>query len=167
MVGDKLIENEVHDQVVFSNSGWGGKSIGELKDGHEFEFLITNYNGLIEKYGRVDGILFHQGEKNNSSDGIKNYYNDFSQFINNLKDRGVKIPVYLSRVSLYGKNRPINENLTDIQNKLIREIDIVREGPNTDLLSLESDRLDDYCHFSLQGNDKFSDMWVELLTVRK
>ena len=166
MVGDKLIENEVHDQVVFSNSGWGGKSIGELKDGHEFEFLITNYNGLIDKYGRVDGILFHQGESNNSPEGVRNYYNDFSEFISNLKERGVEIPVYLSRVSLCGKN-PINENLTDIQNKLIREIDIVREGPNTDLLSLESDRLNDYCHFSLQGNDKFSDMWVELLTVRK
>lgn len=166
MVGDKLIENEVHDQVVFSNSGWGGKSIGELKDGHEFEFLITNYNGLIDKYGRVDGILFHQGESNNSPEGVRNYYNDFSEFISNLKERGVEIPVYLSRVSLCGKNSPINENLTDIQNKLIREIDIVREGPNTDLLSLESDRLNDYCHFSLQGNDKFSDMWVELLTVR-
>lgn len=23
-----------------------------------------------------------------------------------------------------------------------------------------------YCHFSFQGNDKFSDMWVEALTIK-
>ena len=166
MVGDKLIENGFHDKVIFSNTGWGGRNIEQLKEGEFFDFLMFNYITLIQKYGRVDGILFHQGEGNNSPEGVRNYYNDFSEFISNLKERGVEIPVYLSRVSLCGKNS-INENLTDIQNKLIREIDIVREGPNTDLLSLESDRLNDYCHFSLQGNDKFSDMWVELLTVRK
>ena len=167
MVGDKLIENGVYEQVVFSNSGWGGRSIGRLKNGHYFEFLVTNYNGLIQKFGKVDGILFHQGESNNSPEGVINYYNDFSEFISNLKDRGIEIPVYLSRVSLCGNTYPINETLTDIQNQLIREIDIVREGPNTDLLSLKSDRLNDYCHFSLQGNDKFSDMWVELLTMKE
>lgn len=167
MVGDKLIENGVYEQVVFANSGWGGRSIGTLKNGHYFEFLVTNYNGLIKKFGRVDGILFHQGESNNSPEGVRNYHNDFSEFISNLKDRGIEIPVYLSRVSLCGNKRPINENLTNIQNQLIRDIDIVKEGPNTDLLSLKSDRLNDYCHFSLQGNDKFSDMWVELLTTNE
>ena len=164
MVGDKLIENGFYDQVVFSNSGWGGKTIGELKNGHEFEFLVTNYNGLIKKYGRVHGILFHQGENNNSLEGVRNYYNDFSDFISNLKERGIEIPIYLSRVSLCGNNLPINETLTDIQNQIIRDFSLVKEGPNTDLLSSETDRLDDYCHFSLQGYDKFSDMWVELLT---
>ena len=167
MVGDKLIEQGFHDKVIFSNSGWGGKKIGELKEGQFFEFLIFNYVTLIQKYGRVDGILFHQGENNNSPEGVRNYYNDFSEFISNLKERGVEIPVYLSRVSLCGNKKPINKTLTDIQNQLIREIDIVREGPNTDLLSLKSDRLNDYCHFSLQGNDKFSDMWVELLTTKE
>ncbi|MEC8299096.1 MAG: sialate O-acetylesterase, partial [Pseudomonadota bacterium] len=163
----KLIENGVYDQVVFSNSGWGGRTIGELKNGHEFEFLAANYNGLIKKYGRVDGILFHQGESNNSPEGVKNYYNDFSEFLSNLKDRAIVAPVYLSRVSLCGQKYPINENLTDIQNQIIRDFNTVKEGPNTDLLSLESDRLNDYCHFSLQGKDKFSDMWVELLTTNE
>ena len=164
MVGDKLIENGIHEQVVFSNCGWGGTKIENLKEGHYFEYLVNNYNNLIKKFGRVDGILFHQGEGNNSSEGIKNYYNDFSEFISNLNDRGINIPIYLSRVSLCGEKKPINNKLTNIQNQLIEDFDMIKEGPNTDLLSKKSERLKDYCHFSLEGYDKFSDMWVELLT---
>ena len=164
MVGDKLIKQGFHDKVIFSNSGWGGTNIEQLKKGEIFNFLIFNYTTLIQKYGRVDGILFHQGEGNNSSMGIKNYYNDFSEFISNLKEKGIEVQVYLSRVSLGGENYPINKNLTDIQNQLITDFNIIKEGPNTDLLSSKSDRLEDYCHFSLEGYDKFSDMWVESLT---
>ena len=163
MVGDKLIKHGFHDKVIFSNCGWGGKKIEQLKDGEFFDFLIFNYQTLTEKYGKVDGILFHQGEGNNSNNGIKNYYNDFSEFVNNLNNKGIHIPVYLSRVSLCGYEVPINGKLTDIQNQLIKDFDIIKEGPNTDLLIDPSYRLDDYCHFSLKGYDKFSDMWVESL----
>ena len=164
MVGDKLIDNGIHEQVVFSNCGWGGRKIEELKEGHYFEYLIQNYIGLIKKFGKVDGILFHQGEFDNQPEGIKNYYNYFSELINNLKKLGVEIPIYLSRVSLCGEEHPINKKLTDIQNQLISDFDIIKEGPNTDLLSNKLDRLNDYCHFSLEGYDKFSDMWVESLS---
>lgn len=163
MVGDKLINNNLYEQVVFSNCGWGGRKIEELKEGHYFEYLVNNYNDLIEKFGRVDGILYHQGENDNSQQGIKDYYSNFSEFVFNLKQSGIEIPIYLSRVSLCGEKRPINQSLTDVQNKLIRDFDIIREGPNTDLISEKSERLKDYCHFSLEGYDRFSDMWVELL----
>jgi hypothetical protein len=165
MVGDKLIEQGFHDKVIFSNSGFGGKRIEELKDGGFLDFLIFNYATLIQKYGRVDAILFHQGESNNSSEGIKNYYSDFSEFISNLNGKGIDVPVYLSRASLCSENHPINNNLTSIQNQLIFDFDIIKQGPNTDLLTSRSDRLEDYCHFSLKGNDNFSDMWVESLTT--
>ena len=164
MVGDKLIDNGIHEQVIFSNCGWGGRKIEELKEGHYFEYLIQNYIGLIKKFGKVDGILFHQGEFDNQPEGIKNYYNYFSELINNLKKLGVEIPIYLSRVSLCGEEHPINKKLTDIQNQLISDFDIIKEGPNTDLLSNKLDRLNDNCHFSLEGYDKFSDMWVESLS---
>jgi len=159
-----LIENGLYENIVFSNCGWGGRKIEELKEGHYLYYLIQNYNGLIEKFGRVDGILFHQGEGNNKLDGTgtKNYYNDFVEFVENLKKNGIETPIYLSRVSLCKKRLP-NKILTDIQNKLIEDLDIIKEGPNTDLLTEKKYRLDDYCHFSLEGYDKFSDMWVEFL----
>lgn len=164
MVGDKLIDNGIHEQVVFSNCGWGGKKIEELKEGHYFEYLVNNYNDLIKKFGRVDGILYHQGEGDNNPQGVKDYYNNFSEFISNLKDEGINIPIYLSRVSLCGEKYPINNKLTNLQNQLINDYEVIKEGPNTDLLSKKNDRLKDYCHFSLEGYDKFSDMWIESLT---
>ena len=165
MVGDKLIESEFHNKVIFANSGYGGKRMTDLKEGGYFNFLVFNYIQLMKKYGRVDGILFHQGESDNNSEGIKNYYNDFSEFISNLNKNGIVVPVYLSRASLCSKNHPTNGSLIKIQNQLIIDFDIIREGPNTDLLSSRSYRLEDYCHFSLEGYDKFSDMWVESLTI--
>ena len=114
------------------------------------------------RFGRVDGILFHQGESDNSLD-TKDYYKNFNEFVNNLKQEGIEVPIYLSRVSLCGEKRPINQDLTDIQDQLINDFNLIKEGPNTDLLSEKSDRLKDYCHFSLEGYDKFSDMWVKSL----
>tara|TARA_A100001015_G_scaffold90981_1_gene101360 strand:+ start:1812 stop:2381 length:570 start_codon:yes stop_codon:yes gene_type:complete len=58
-VGEKLVSKEYHDNVIFSNCGWGGKSIHKLNEGEIFEYLVNSYYDLIEKYGRVDGILFH------------------------------------------------------------------------------------------------------------
>ena len=163
MVGDKLIEQGVYDEVIFSNCGWGGKSINELKKGEIFEYLTENYTQLIEKFGRVDGILFHQGESDNVENGDKYYYDSFVEFLENLESNKIQTKIYLSRVSYCGL-RLKNDELTSVQNKLIDDFSNVLEGPNTDLLTDKKYRLPDECHFSLEGYDKFSDMWVELLT---
>lgn len=166
MVGDKLIEKNIYEQVVFANSAWSNKTIEDLKSGHEFEYLINNYNSLIKKFGRVDGILFHQGESDNNDMGVKNYYKNFVELIESLKQEGVFIPIYLSRASLCGNNS-INKDLTNIQNQLINDFDIIKKGPDTDLLILKSERLNGYCHFSLEGYQKFSDMWVQSIFESK
>jgi hypothetical protein len=163
MVGDKLIENGKHDKVVFSNNGWQGRRIEELKSDPYITYLIKNYDDLIAKYGKVDAILFHQGEVNHSSKfGNENYYKDFKILIQNLKERGVNIPIFLSRTSICDTDS--DSSLLNIQNKIIRDFDIVYEGPNTDLLYEKKYRLPDYCHFSMLGYEKFSDMWIESLT---
>ena len=165
MLGDKLIDKDFYDKIIFSNCGWGAAKINQLNQDDYFGYLVLNYNALIQKFGRVDGILFHQGESDNN-ERIDDYYDEFTIFLNNLKANKIEIPIYLSRVSLCGKDTPINKNLTDMQTKLINDYDIVKEGPNTDLLSDTKYRLDDYCHFSLLGFKKFSDMWVESLTKK-
>jgi hypothetical protein len=167
MVGDKLIQNNIHDKVIFSNCGWGGKKINELRQGPYLGFLILNYQSLIKNFGKVDGILYHQGESDNGPTNEEKYYNEFVEFIQTLKTNGINIPVYLSRVSYCGVNHPINNKLTEIQTKLINDFEIIKEGPNTDLLSDKKYRLEDNCHFSLLGYDKFSDMWVQCLSRKK
>ena len=163
MVGDKLITSGLHDKVIFSNCGWGGKKINQLNNDNYLGYLVLNYYALIQKFGKVDAILFHQGESNNNVSAI-NYYSDFNKFLINLKENGIEIPIYLSRVSLCGTEKTSNKNIIDIQNKLIKNYDLVKEGPNTDLLFESKYRLQDNCHFSLIGFEKFSEMWIESLS---
>jgi len=167
MVGDKLIKAGLHDKVIFANSGWGGKSIHKLKEGSYLEYLALNYRGLIDKYGRVDAVLFHQGEKDNSPKKVHNYYGHFIEFVSNLKKQGIAIPIYLSRTSFCGKQRSANKELTEVQDQLIKDLDLIKAGPNTDTLNSSSHRLGDYCHFSLEGYDRFSDLWVEHILHEK
>lgn len=47
-VGQKLVSIGYHDNVIFSNAGWGGKSIHSLNSGHYFDFLIKSYKDLIK-----------------------------------------------------------------------------------------------------------------------
>lgn len=161
MVGDKLIENSIHDKVIFSNCGWSALKIEQLNDLQFIRCLIMNYHALITKFGRVDGILFHQGESNNSSGGLENYYFEFLNLLSVLKSFGIQIPIYLSRVS-YCKERQINEQLIEIQNNLISDFEMIKEGPNTDKIIGKEFRFD-HCHFTLKGFDMFSDMWVDIL----
>ena len=163
MVGDKLVNSGNYDQIVFSNCGWGGQSINNLKEGQIFDYLVENYIKMKEKFGRVDGILFHQGESDNNESGHEYYYQSFVEFLDNLKSEGIDTKVYLSRVSYCQEIRPINKLLISEQNKIIKDFSNVYEGPNTDLLTERKYRLPDDCHFSIEGFDKFSDMWVESL----
>lgn len=160
MVGDKLIREGIHDQVIFANTAWGGRNINELKSDAYLRFLKSTYTSLIKKYGRVNGILFHQGEADNNPNGVENYYSGFVEFIESLHASNIYVPVYLSRAS-FCNEKLRNENLTDIQDQLIHDFQLIFKGPNTDLIYSPRDRRFDYCHFSLEGYDKFSDMWVE------
>lgn len=160
MVGDKLIENAVYDQVVFSVTGWGGRSIGQLNQGKYYEYFIGNYCQLLKRFGRVDGILFHQGEANNRLEN-QDYYNEFELFYNKMKDDGICSPFYLSLVSYC--NNEVDSTLLSIQNDLIINFENVLRGPNTDLLIAPQYRLVDGCHFSLLGLQHFSDKWVDCI----
>lgn len=164
MVGDKLIDKGVHDKVIFSSCGMGASKMEDLNSGQNFEYLLNTYRGLMEKFGRVNGILFHQGESNNSfNGGSDNYYSDFVKLLNELKKNDVNIPIYLSRASICGDQQTSDKKLIEIQNKIIKDFEEVHEGPNTDLLNKREYRLPYFCHFSLLGYDKFSDMWVASL----
>ncbi|MCV6629680.1 MAG: sialate O-acetylesterase [Flavobacteriaceae bacterium] len=160
ILGDRLIEKGLYQQVVFANCAWGNRSISQLKDGHYLQYLLHNYRGLIAKYGRVDAILYHQGESDNHPEGVRTYYLHFKDFIRQLQANGVYTPVYLARTSLCGEEKPSNPALIAVQNQLIADLDQVYEGPNTDSLDDKKYRLEDYCHFSHQGLDAFANLWM-------
>lgn len=161
VLGDLLVKKGDIDSVIFANAAYGGTPISHLKEGIHFEFLMTQYSYLMTKYGRVDAILFHQGESDNKPGGPENYYRHFSKFLENLNSRGVRAPIYISRASVCGIDSA-NTALTEVQTKLALDYAQIMEGPNTDLLSEPEFRFDG-CHFSESGLYEHAAAWKAVL----
>lgn len=160
-VGD-LLTNRSSSKVVFVSLGWGGASLEELTYEHQYDFFEKQLKIALDTFGKIDGILFHQGESNHSRlNGSETYYNDFITLKTKI-DSIAEIPIYLSQVSLCQSES--DTTLISIQEKLINELSGVLKGPNSDLLNHSKYRLPDYCHFSGEGLDELANMWVEAIT---
>lgn len=159
MLGDRLIESGQHRQVVFAVASIGGKTLEELMEGQLYNYLLHCHRQLVARFGRVDGLLFHQGEYNHGlHSGNHNYYRHFCEFLGHLRRDGVSAPVYLAQTTRCGV-RGSDTVLLDAQDRLIRDLPGVRRGPNSDLLADPEYRLPDKCHFSLEGNRRLADLW--------
>lgn len=152
--------------MFFTTTGWGGASIEELTYRHQYDFFQSQLQMTLNRFGKIDGILFHQGKSNHSSNHKSEYGKGSSEsykkdsLILVQKVRGVTdAPIYLSQASLCKSSS--DKILLDIQDEIIREEQGVLRGPNSDLLDDRRYRLPDYCHFSSAGLDELSKMWVE------
>lgn len=164
-VGEKLVSKGFHDKVIFSNAGWDGHSIHSLNSGYAFNFFVKAYEDLKNKYGRVDGILFHQGESDNKLDLESKYTHGFEKFLLSLEKNQISSNIYLSRAS-YCPGQPSSKKIIDQQNNLIKVYDFIYPGPQTDKLGADY-RIKNDCHFDIIGLEKFSDMWVNSLIQLK
>lgn len=161
-VGDRLIDEGRYDAVVFAATGFSSKTIAQLSEGHLYEFFRRQYAGLAEAYGRVDGILFHQGEQNHRDRSEADFRVGFERFRERLQADGINAPLYLSQASYCGNS--IDEALLAVQDRIIRSHGNVLRGPNTDLLTDDRFRRD-RCHFSAEGLDAFADQWVDAIVA--
>ncbi|MFK8029013.1 MAG: sialate O-acetylesterase [Gammaproteobacteria bacterium] len=157
-VGDRLVEKGYGRSIVFVSTGWGGASIKDLTFDHPFEFFEKQVKSVISEYGKIDGILFHQGESNHRLDqGSSDYKRDFLTLYTHIETL-TDAPVYLSQASICRVGT--DETLLDIQDRLIIDNQGILRGPNSDQLSDPKYRLPDYCHFSSAGLDEFAKLWV-------
>ena len=155
LVGDKLIEANAADKVIFMNAAVGGASMEDLayeESGISTEF-INRYKKIEDVLIGIDAILFHQGESNiNDSSG---YEKAFMYLKSKLQDIS-STPIILANVSYC--EGVFDDELKKIQDNLISTNKDVLRGPDTDKL-LSDFRYDD-CHFNKHGLDKLSDYWV-------
>lgn len=161
LVGDRLVEKGHYNQVIFSVCGWGGATMNQLSGGELFNYLIDSYNNLKNHFGKVDGILFHQGESNHtlSKEGNDDYYEIFNEFWEKINRNDSETRIFLSQASYC--NNYVDKNLVDIQDKIIIDLKRVLRGPNTDTLIDSKYRLPDGCHFSMEGFKAYSNIWAE------
>lgn len=157
-----LLESEGKiKNVFFTNTGVGGISIeGLISDENDFlKYFLNEFRYTLDRFGKIDGVLFHQGESNNRK--IDQYYDSFltlQDSINNIR----KVPIFLSQASYC--DSIVNENLLKIQNSLIKNREMVFRGPNSDVLG--SNYRYDNCHFNSDGLVKLSKLWYQSIFLR-
>ena len=161
-VGDQLVEQTVYAGAVFALAGANGKTLEQLSRPPYYDYLLQEYAALRQHLGRVDAILFHQGEANHRHRQAGDYRKAFMTFEQQLRRDGITAPLYLSQASYCGNS--VDEPLLAIQDQLIRELPGVLRGPNTDTLTEPRYRLPDRCHFSAEGLDAAASLWVQSLT---
>ena len=167
MLGDRLIEGGQFQRVVFSVTGVGGQTLKRLAEGEYYEYFMREYHSLFKRFGKVDGILFHQGENDNvQRPGHTAYRRTFLEFVDRMRNDGILAPFYLSQTSYCKIRYGVDSSLLMLQDSLIREMPGILRGPNTDVLTSREYRLPDDCHFSALGLQRFSEMWQECISLK-
>jgi hypothetical protein len=161
-LGDRLVSQTIYPGAIFALAGAHGRTMQQLSEGPHYDYFIAQYRGLLDTLGRVDAILFHQGEANHRHKQAGDYEQQFLVFYRKLRADGVTAPLYLSQVSLCSNAR--DEQLLAQQNKLIVDLPGVLRGPNSDALTHPRYRLPDRCHFSAEGLDALAQLWFESLS---
>ncbi len=159
-VGDMLVERGAASSVFFVNTGWGGASIHDLGEGHMFDFFQDQLQQAQARFGRIDGILIHQGERNHVNMEGSETYKEGLKVLNARIREMTEAPIYLAQVSYCGA-RKVDDTLLTRQDESIREVTGVLRGPNSDLILEDALRLPDRCHFSAAGLDVLAEMWTQ------
>ena len=178
LLGDKMIKDKKHEHVVFVLTGCGGACIKALLK-HKKKF-VNVYKELKNKYGKIDGIFYHQGEANSGLHKINNikdrneiksseYYKDFNTLMKHMVDDNYsKDKIYVSRVTMecYYYLKDVNKNKKLKLDSTLEPIqDVLRDeynaGPDTDTIGL-IDRFDN-CHFNDEGLNKHAKLWFKAL----
>jgi hypothetical protein len=162
-IGDRLIDLGRFQSVVFATTGMPGAELSALNHGDEyFEYLVAVYREMNTTFGKVDGVLYHQGESDHGRSS--SYFEKFETFLSNLSDEGIDestgLKMYVSRATYCGNS--VDTELNSVQQNLATQLTVVFPGPNTDLLQGSAYRYDD-CHFSVLGLERISEMWGGIL----
>lgn len=160
-LGDNIIDAGYADRVIFALAGAGGRTARQLATGEEYDYFVETYRALEKTYGKVDAILFHQGESNHKAFTGSDYTPQFAQLKSKMREDGIGADFYLSRASFCGST--IDVELLRKQTAFIASDEGIFAGPNTDLLYDKKFRADFECHFSAEGLAAVANMWVKAL----
>ncbi|OIN59678.1 sialate O-acetylesterase [Arsenicibacter rosenii] len=175
MLGDRLVKR-LNVPVLFYGAAYGGTNSevwkisanGQNPGGQPGELLMPYrcIGAVLEHYTRRTGVravLWHQGESDNGYRGEQAYFDNVKTVIDKSRQESgfSRLPWVVSRVSYIGGTT--DQNIINGQNKLIREVDQVWPGPETDPLIGPDNRFDGL-HFGGQGLIRLTDLWEKCLT---
>jgi hypothetical protein len=167
-LGDQLLERKLFDSVIFVPIGVGGSTIARWQPGGDLhEKLIQSIRSVTNSGLTITHLLWHQGESDTQRQTSKEQYqNMFRAMLASIRREDVTAPIYVavSAAARCKKHHP-NPAIREAQQQLVDSINGIFPGPDTDPLDI-SYRYDG-CHFTDEGLEKVSGLWLEILTETK
>lgn len=158
-LGNKIVANNLADNVVLIPAGVGSSSVKEWQDGGRLnKMLRERLKDAKEKNLNVSYFLWHQGEADKALDP-KQYTDGLNNVIDLTKSYFPESKFFVAKASRCGTVASSTQLLKAQESMARREG--VYIGPNTDKIDLE-DRYDD-CHFSGRGLEAHAEGWIEAL----
>ena len=162
-LGDKIIEDQLYDTVLFVPIGAGCSVIGKwAPNGDLYYRIIEAINGLGQYNLEITHLFWHQGSSDSwqhSSDYAEQYKNNFNLMINSIRDYGVSAPIYVC-ISTYSYENS-DTFIQQAQKDLVDTGAKIYPGPDTDNIDV-SYRFDGV-HFSDAGLEELAGLWLEKL----
>jgi hypothetical protein len=165
LLGNKLVEQGLADQVILVASAMSGTSITRWEAGGDLNPMLMSVIADASKRYRITDVLWHQGEWDVGNLSRDQYRQKFLSLLGTIRHGGVDAPVYVSiatRCELTDIPWKADNEISAAQRSLPNAKLNIRQGVNTDELVRRFDRVDD-CHFAETGQEKMADGWVKIL----
>jgi hypothetical protein len=164
-LGRKLIASGRYDSVAFALAVRGGTMVREwLPKGSMEALVFARISDLERLHLRPTLVLWQQGEWDArylaTSEKLA-YAQSLRSFLNSLRARGVRAPVFVATATRTAANAP-DVLIREQQHLVVNPEASVYPGPDTDLLGPEYRR--DGTHFNEAGLRRVTELWYETLT---
>ncbi|HSF04479.1 MAG TPA: sialate O-acetylesterase [Methylomirabilota bacterium] len=161
-LGDKLIERQSHDAVVFVPVAVGGSTIARWQPGGDLHQAMLEVIADVKDHGlTITHMLWHQGESDAISQTSTTAYKSmFLSMLSSIRRQGVDAPILVSIATRCRKNRG-DLDIRQAQKELADAQAGIYPGPDTDKLGLGFRW--DGCHFSDEGLERTAQMWINAL----
>jgi hypothetical protein len=162
-LGDKLIDANLYDSVLFVSIAVGGTSVKRWSVHGDMHHRIGDAIDALDKRGfKITHLFWHQGETDTSyHTGKDEYKKRFMVMLNGIRKSGVDAPIYVAEATICRRFGP-DPVIEQAQRELVNPALKIFPGPDTDELNTPEDRYDG-CHLSTTGLDKHADMWLKAI----
>lgn len=164
-LADMVIDKGLYKKVIIVPCAIGGSSIQCWSEGDCRVKLEKTLNYLTKDNIQLTHVLWFQGETDNVDNTSSTQYKNNLKKIIELIRTDQKNAIFYPSITSYfpfNNNKPfgIDSNITNAQIDVIKEVNNVKSGPNTDSLNLAFYRVD-AVHFTEKGLDRLAHEWYE------
>jgi hypothetical protein len=162
-LGDGLMKEGNYDTVVFRCCAANGSSVAQWEPGGNLHQRLLDAIRDCQQSGlKITHLLWHQGEADSLA-GTADYPRHFLAMLQAIRAEGVDAPIYVSVASSVVRLTP-SPIIREAQQSLANSQAGILPGPDSDQLG-EPFRYEGV-HFSSDGLDRLSDLWLHAISPR-